>query len=86
MTRWSSIAAAILLFTTVGTTSLVSASSNSNPDENLYPVKRTYENMRLRFTFDQERKNIHRYRFPGGRSPQKNLGNSKKFYEFLNKS
>tara|TARA_B100001559_G_C16480234_1_gene613388 strand:+ start:80 stop:1090 length:1011 start_codon:yes stop_codon:yes gene_type:complete len=57
MTRWSSIAAAILLFTTVGTTSLVSASSNSNPDENLYPVKRTYENMRLRFTFDQERKN-----------------------------
>ena len=57
MTRWSSIAAAILLFSTIGTTSLVSASSNSNPDENLYPVKRTFENVRLRFTFDQEKKN-----------------------------
>ena len=57
MTRWSSIAAAILLFSTIGTTSLVSASSNSNPDEDLYPVKRTFENVRLRFTFDQEKKN-----------------------------
>ena len=57
ISRWSSIAAAILIFSTVGTTSLVSASSDSNPDENLYPVKRAVENMRLRFTFNSEKKN-----------------------------
>ena len=55
--KWSSFAAAILIFSTVGTTSLVSASSESNPDENLYPVKRVVENIRLRFTLDQEKKN-----------------------------
>ena len=57
ISRWSSIAAAILLFSTLGTTTLVSASSDSNPDENLYPVKRAVENMRLRLTFDAEKKN-----------------------------
>ena len=58
ISRWSSIAAAILLFSTLGTTTLVSASSDSNPDENLYPVKRAVENMRLRLTFDGEKKNV----------------------------
>jgi len=57
ITKWSSIAAAILIFSTVGTTSLVSASSESNPDENLYPVKRAVENIRLTFTVDQGKKN-----------------------------
>ena len=57
ISRWSSIAAAILIFSTIGTTTLVSASSDSNPDENLYPVKRAVENMRLTLTFNSEKKN-----------------------------
>lgn len=41
------------LFLTSGT-GLVSASSSALPGENLYPVKLTWENLRLFFTFDKE--------------------------------
>jgi uncharacterized membrane protein YgcG len=41
------------LFLTSGT-GLVSASSTALPGENLYPVKLTWENVRLLFTFDEE--------------------------------
>lgn len=41
------------LFLSSGT-GLVSASSSALPGENLYPVKLTWENLRLFFTFDEE--------------------------------
>jgi uncharacterized membrane protein YgcG len=41
------------LFLSSGT-GLVSASSSALPGENLYPVKLTWENVRLLFTFDEE--------------------------------
>jgi len=37
-------------------TGLVGASSSALPGENLYPVKRTWEDLRLFFTFDSDRK------------------------------
>ncbi len=37
-------------------TGLVGASSSALPGENLYPVKRTWEDLRLFFTFDPDRK------------------------------
>jgi hypothetical protein len=43
------------LFLTSGT-GLVSASSSALPGENLYPVKRTWEDVRLFFTFNPDRK------------------------------
>ena len=43
------------LFLTGGT-GLVGASSSALPGENLYPVKRTWEDLRLFLTFDQNRK------------------------------
>lgn len=49
--RWAmtlSLTATLL----VSGTGLVGASSNALPGENLYPVKRTWEDMRLFFTFD----------------------------------
>ena len=49
--RWAASAAAALLLVVVGGTGIVAASSNSLPDQPLYPVKRTVERARLTFTF-----------------------------------
>ncbi len=42
----------------VSGTGLVGASSNALPGENLYPVKRTWEDMRLFFTFDNDQRGV----------------------------
>lgn len=55
--RWAmtlSLTATLL----VSGTGLVGASSNALPGENLYPVKRTWEDMRLFFTFDTNQRDM----------------------------
>lgn len=46
--------AAILVFLLTGGTGLVRASSGSLPGDQLYPVKRTWEDVHLLFTFENE--------------------------------
>ncbi|MDO8752715.1 MAG: DUF5667 domain-containing protein, partial [Anaerolineales bacterium] len=48
-------------------TGLVGASSSALPGENLYPVKRTWEDLRLFFTFNSDRKEILESEFEGER-------------------
>jgi len=54
------------LFLTSGT-GLVSASSSALPGENLYPVKLTWENVRLFFTFNEEYRKILEFAFENER-------------------
>jgi uncharacterized membrane protein YgcG len=54
--RRIAVALAVVAILFVSGTSLVGASSNTLPGDNLYPVKRTWEGLRLFFTFNgQER-------------------------------
>ena len=48
-------------------TSLVGASSTALPGQNLYPVKRGWENIRLFFTFNEEDRNFLEMEFEGER-------------------
>lgn len=48
-------------------TGLVGASSSALPGENLYPVKLTWENLRLFFTFDHEARELLEYTFENER-------------------
>lgn len=48
-------------------TSLVSASSTALPGQNLYPVKRSWENIQLFFTFNEEKRSILEMEFEGER-------------------
>lgn len=48
-------------------TSLVGASSTALPGQNLYPVKRGWENIRLFFTFNEEERNFLEVEFEGER-------------------
>ena len=48
-------------------TGLVGASSSSLPGENLYPVKRTWEDVRLLFTFNPDRKELLKSEFESER-------------------
>jgi hypothetical protein len=48
-------------------TSLVGASSTALPGQNLYPVKRGWENIRLFFTFTEEHRNFLELEFEGER-------------------
>ena len=50
------------LFLTSGT-GLVNASSTALPGERLYPVKRTWEDVRLLFIFDEHERNLLKYEF-----------------------
>jgi hypothetical protein len=55
-----------VLFLTTGT-GLVSASSSALPGENLYPVKLTWENVRLFFTFDHKSRQLLEHTFENER-------------------
>ncbi len=50
-TRLALTALAVLIFLLTGGTGLVSAASSTVPGDNLYPVKRTWENVQLLFVF-----------------------------------
>ena len=52
----------VMLFLTSGT-GLVNASSTALPGEGLYPVKRTWEDIRLLFVFDEHERNLLKYEF-----------------------
>jgi len=52
----------VVLFLTSGT-GLVNASSSALPGENLYPVKRTWEDIQLLFVFDEHERNLLKYEF-----------------------
>lgn len=54
--RWAVGTAVALLLVVLGGTGVVAASSNSLPDQPLYPVKRVVERMRLTLTFDKQAK------------------------------
>jgi len=54
--RWAMGTAAALLLVVLGGTGIVAASSNSLPDQPLYPVKRAVERTRLVLTFDKQAK------------------------------
>ena len=52
--RRMSVTLAVVFMLFVSGTSLVGASSNTLPGDNLYPVKRTWEGLRLLFTFNAQ--------------------------------
>ena len=54
--RWAVSAAAVVILMGIGGSGIVAASSDSMPDEPLYPVKRAVEDARLVFTFSSDSK------------------------------
>ena len=56
--RRTAVVLAVLAIAFMSGTGLVRASSTTLPGDNLYPVKRTWENISLIFTFDQQRREI----------------------------
>ncbi len=54
--RWAMSAAAVVVLMAVGGSGIVAASSDSMPDQTLYPVKRAVEEARLVFTFSNNSK------------------------------
>ena len=54
--RWAMSAAAVVVLMAVGGSGIVAASSDSMPDEPLYPVKRAVEEARLVLTFSNDSK------------------------------
>jgi hypothetical protein len=54
--RWALMATAAALLVVLASSGVVAASSGSEPDEPLYPVKRTVERARLAFTRDHQGK------------------------------
>ncbi|MBI4312710.1 MAG: hypothetical protein HY681_13145 [Chloroflexi bacterium] len=54
--RWAAVAVASALFVVLATSGAVAASSGSDPDEALYPIKRTVERTRLAITRGPEAK------------------------------
>ena len=54
--RWAVSAAVVVVLMGIGGSGIVAASSDSMPDEPLYPVKRAVEDARLVFTFSSDSK------------------------------
>lgn len=54
--RWATAALALVLTMAVGTSGAVAASSDANPGDVFYPVKRTKENVQLAFEFSPKDK------------------------------
>ena len=54
--RWAMSAAAVVVLMAVGGSGIVAASSDSMPDQTLYPIKRAVEEARLVFTFSNDSK------------------------------
>lgn len=54
--RWAISTAAVVILMAIGGSGIVAASSDSMPDQPLYPVKRTVEDARLMFTFSSDSK------------------------------
>ena len=68
--RWAMGATAALLFVMLGGTGIVTASSNSLPDQPLYTVKRAVEQAQLAITFDDHAKARRHAAFAARRSEE----------------